>query len=57
MVSSPYVGIVLLNTNQDQFTRDCINSLKEGTYQHYEIVVIDNQSRHTLGNLMQPGGA
>lgn len=53
MTSSPCVGIILLNTNQDQFTRDCINSLKEGTNQHYKIVVVDNQSRHTLGNLMQ----
>jgi len=38
------VSIILLNWNNSEDTIRCINSLKRLTYQHYNIIVVDNGS-------------
>jgi GT2 family glycosyltransferase len=42
--SKPPIGCILLNWNGWQDTIDCINALKECTYPHVTIIVVDNGS-------------
>jgi GT2 family glycosyltransferase len=44
MNSTPRVCCILLNWNGWQDTIECLDALKECTYQHMEIVVVDNGS-------------
>lgn len=51
------VGIILLNYCNYNLTIDCIESIKQSTYQNYEIIVVDNNSPdHSGKNLSQQEG-
>lgn len=51
------VGIILLNYCNYYLTIDCIESIKQSTYQNYEIIVVDNNSPdHSGKNLSQQEG-
>ncbi|MFQ7303189.1 MAG: glycosyltransferase family 2 protein, partial [Beduini sp.] len=39
------IGIILLNYNAYEDTKECIESLKAMTYPNYEIFVVDNDSQ------------
>ncbi|MCX5751936.1 MAG: glycosyltransferase family 2 protein [Candidatus Saganbacteria bacterium] len=41
----PKVGIILLNWNQYQDTKECLASLSKINYPNYKIVVVDNDSK------------
>jgi len=41
---SPLVGIILLNWNNYEDTKECILSLKNMTYNSYKIILVDNYS-------------
>ncbi len=38
------VSIVILNYNSSKYTMDCIDSILRGSFQDYEIIVVDNNS-------------
>ncbi|MFC5706634.1 glycosyltransferase family 2 protein [Aeromonas eucrenophila] len=38
------ISIVILNYNSSKYTIDCINSILSGSYQNYEIILVDNNS-------------
>ncbi len=38
------VGIILVNYNGAKYNEECIRSIKESTYNNYEIIVVDNCS-------------
>jgi glycosyltransferase involved in cell wall biosynthesis len=40
----PQVSILLLNYNGKKFNQACINSILTQSYQHFEILFIDNAS-------------
>ena len=42
--NQPLVSILVLNYNGKQFLQACFDSLLAGTYQNYEIVLVDNNS-------------
>lgn len=44
--SQPTVGIVILNWNGLDDTRRCLSSIREQSYKHVEVVVVDNASRN-----------
>ena len=51
------VGIILLNYCNYNLTIDCIESIRQSTYQNYEIIVVDNNSPdHSGKNLSQLEG-
>ena len=51
------VGIILLNYCNYNLTIDCIKSIRQSTYQNYEIIVVDNNSPdHSGENLSQLEG-
>lgn len=51
------VGIILLNYCNYNLTIDCIESIRQSTYQNYEIIVVDNNSPdHSGKNLSQIEG-
>lgn len=51
------VGIILLNYCNYNLTIECIESIKQSTYQNYEIIVVDNNSPdHSGKNLSQQEG-
>ena len=51
------VGIILLNYCNYNLTIDCIESIRQSTYQNYEIIVVDNNSPdHSGKNLSQLDG-
>ncbi|MDZ5810524.1 glycosyltransferase family 2 protein [Halorubrum sp. AD140] len=41
---SPPVGIIILNWNNYADTKECLNSLKNQSYDNYEVYVVDNNS-------------
>jgi glycosyltransferase involved in cell wall biosynthesis len=41
---SPQVSIIILNYNGKKFNQACLNSILHQTYQHFEILFIDNAS-------------
>lgn len=43
------VGIILLNYCNYKLTIDCIESIRQSTYQDYEIIVVDNNSPDNSG--------
>ncbi|WP_411684856.1 glycosyltransferase family 2 protein, partial [Aeromonas caviae] len=38
------VSIVILNYNSSKYTMDCIDSILRGSFQDYELIVVDNNS-------------
>src|SRR3989338_7529595 len=44
MADNPYISIVIVNYNGINDTIECLESLKETIYPHYEIIVVDNGS-------------
>lgn len=53
-IKTPYVFIILINYNNEKLTKECLNSLKEITYQRYEIIVVDNSSNeHSINYLAE----
>jgi GT2 family glycosyltransferase len=44
MVPQPYVVSVILNTNRRDDTLACLASLRQNTYPHHDVIVLDNAS-------------
>ena len=44
-MSGRNVAIILINWNSYEFTNDCINSLIQNSYPHFDIIVVDNNSQ------------
>ncbi|MFX0104099.1 MAG: glycosyltransferase family 2 protein [Candidatus Hodarchaeota archaeon] len=40
------VSILLVNHNNNHYTIDCLKSLCEQTYQHFEVIIVDNGSEY-----------
>lgn len=49
----PKVGIVLVNYNGEKFQNDCIRTIKQMTYNNYEIIVVDNDSKDKSVELLK----
>lgn len=47
-----FIRIVILNYNSSQYTLDVVERLKNQTYQHHEIVVVDNASKESEKQLL-----
>lgn len=41
------VSIIILNYNRNNNTLECLNSLQKQTYNHFEIILVDNGSKHS----------
>lgn len=44
LMKEPRVVVVILNTNRRQDTLECLTSLKKGTYENFQVVLLDNAS-------------
>jgi len=53
---NPKVSVILLNYNGDDDTIACVDSLRNVTYDNYEVIVVDNASKtqDTLGKRLPP---
>jgi GT2 family glycosyltransferase len=40
----PFVTVVILNYNNEQFLEDCLVSVQNQTYPNYEVIIVDNAS-------------
>ena len=40
------VSIIIVNFNRNDYTIDCLNSLKNQTYRNFEVILIDNGSKY-----------
>lgn len=49
MKHEPSIAIVILNWNGYEDTVECLQSLRQLTYPHYKIVLVDNGSEHNEG--------
>jgi len=47
------VGILILNWNGYDLTKECLDSLKDLTYANYEIILLDNGSKDGSGNRLK----
>ncbi len=50
---SPKVAIILVNLNQEQHTRECIESLRKITYPNAEVILVDNGSADGSGDRLR----
>ena len=46
------VGIILVNYNGYEDTKECIESIKKNTYHNYKIIIVDNASLDGSGKLL-----
>lgn len=46
------VGIILVNYNGYEDTKECIESIKKNTYHNYKIIIVDNASPDGSGKLL-----
>ena len=46
------VGIILVNYNGYEDTKECIESIKKNTYHNYKIIIVDNASPDESGKLL-----
>lgn len=44
-MNEPKVAIIIINWNQKQHTKECLDSLKNINYQNYEVILVDNASK------------
>ncbi len=44
MNKQPLVSIIIVNYNGKKYLEECINSILDGTYKNFEIIVVDNNS-------------
>ncbi len=44
-LQEPKVSIIIINWNQKEHTKECLNSLKKINYSNYEIILVDNASK------------
>ena len=51
--SNPRVSIVILNWNGLKNTIDCLESLKRTKYPNYEVIIVDNGSKESEGEVLQ----
>ncbi len=51
MTSLPLISIIVPVYNAEQYLRNCINSLQNQTYSHFEIILVDDGSRDGSGEL------
>lgn len=42
--SNPKVGIVIVNYNGEKYQQDCLRTIREQTYQNFEIIIVDSGS-------------
>lgn len=42
--SEPLVSVVIVNYNGKRFLQDCLSALQNQTYQHFEVILVDNAS-------------
>ncbi len=42
------ISLIIINYNGKEFANKLINSIKDQTYKEYEIIVVDNNSKHSL---------
>lgn len=47
------VAVIILTYNSENFIEDCINSLQKGTYEHYDIIVVDNASKDSTVDIIK----
>jgi GT2 family glycosyltransferase len=52
-MEQPKVVIIILNWNRAQDTIECIESVKKLSYQNYEVIVIDNNSKDNSADLIR----
>ena len=45
MRKNKVASIIIRTKNEDKWLEDCINSIKQQDYKHWEIIVVDNYSR------------
>ncbi len=45
MDNDPLVSIVIVNYNAGHFLKQCLDSIRQQTYPHWEIVIVDNASQ------------
>lgn len=43
-MSSPFVSVVVLNYNGQEYITNCVDSILNNTYPHFEVIVVDNAS-------------
>lgn len=49
----PLVSIIVPSFNSGKFIKECLKSIKEQTYQHIEIIVVDNNSKDNTRNIAE----
>jgi len=53
MIAQPLVSIIIPHFNNYHIIKDCLESLKQLTYPHYEIIVVDNFSSDNSYTLLR----
>ena len=44
VTSSPYVSIIILNYNGQNYIRRCVESVLKSEYDNFELLIVDNNS-------------
>lgn len=52
-MKQPFVSIVTLNLNNENYTINCLNSLEKLDYPNYEVIVVDNGSKISSFNALK----
>lgn len=53
MYKSKKIGIILVNYNGEKYNNECIDSILESTYENYEIIVVDNDSKDNSVKILE----
>ncbi len=53
MTKHPLVSIIIVNWNGQAVLNDCLRSLKNVTYPHYELIIVDNGSTDNSKSLIE----
>ena len=51
MKKNKVASIIIRTKNEDKWLEDCVNSIKQQDYKHWEIIVVDNYSSDKTVNI------
>lgn len=53
ILNLPKVSFIVITHNFSQFVCDCLNSIKNQTYENYEIIIVDDLSKDDTADKIQ----
>ncbi|WP_241243526.1 glycosyltransferase family 2 protein [Caldicellulosiruptor changbaiensis] len=52
-MTSPKVGVVIVNYNGERYISTCVRSVLKSSYENYLVIVVDNASRDNSVRLLE----